>query len=332
MWYLGIDLHRRTVVIAIMNDAGVVINVKHFLCTDIQGIQKCATMHLPYKAVIEASGTYRWLYDMLSPHGQVLVAHPRKLRAIWSGRAKTDKKDAVMLAKLLRVGLIPESYVPPHEYQVLRDLTRSRASLVRDRTLVENKLHALLARVNVISPYKNTFGPRGRSWLRSVKMDESLSFLREELLERWTYYDGAIKRLNKHLEKIVPFYPQIESLMDIHGIAEYSALLIVAEIGEPGRFQTAKQVGAYAGLVPSVNQSGESEMHGAIAKEGSRWLRWILVEAAMKVTKKDEQLKKFYTRIRRRAGWKRARIAVARKLAEICWKRLRRWEREQQAA
>ena len=92
------------------------------------------------------------------------------------------------------------------------------------------------------------------------------------------------------------------------------------------RFRSARQVGSYAGLTSRVRQSGDHCYRGAITREGSPWLRWILVEAAMKATRKDPPLKNFYQRVRKRSGVKIARVAVARKLAEICWKRLVRWQ------
>src|ERR1019366_1785982 len=105
-------------------------------------------------------------------------------------------------------------------------------------------------------------------------------------------------------------------------------LLIVGELGEVDRFHTAKQGGAYAGLTARVNQSGGHCYRGSVTRQGSPWLRWILVEAAMHVVKQDEALKNFYTRVRKRSSAKIARVATARKLAEICWKRLRRWHKE----
>ena len=101
--------------------------------------------------------------------------------------------------------------------------------------------------------------------------------------------------------------------------------LIVAELGEVERFSLAKQVGAYAGLTVRIHQSGGHCYHGSITQQGSPWLRWILVEAAMKVVRRDVALKNFYTRVRKCSSAKIARVAVARKLAEICWKRLRHW-------
>ena len=93
MWHIGIDLHRRTVVIAAVNDSGEVRPAMHFECGDTAGlVQACQALH-PFRCVVEASGTYRWLYNVLAPHGTVLLAHPFRLRALVQRRSKTDKLD-----------------------------------------------------------------------------------------------------------------------------------------------------------------------------------------------------------------------------------------------
>ena len=331
MWYVGIDLHRRTVVIAMVSDEGKRIRPRHFRCSDTAGILKFVCERWPFRAVIEASSSYRWLYDLLSAHGEVVLAHPLRLRAIWSGRAKTDDLDSMELAKLLRADLIPRSYVPPAEYLALRDLTRARARLVTERTQAVNSLRALLARANIEPRYKKISGPRGRAWLSGVELDGAADAVRDELIERLVHFEGAIAEMDRRLSEVANRFPEREALTCLYGVGEYSALLIVAELGEPGRFRCAEQVGAYSGLTSRVRQSGEREHRGAISKEGSPWLRWILVEAASKVIRKDEALRRFYDRVRKRAGWRRARVAVARKLAEICWKRLMKWRAERAA-
>ncbi len=332
MWYIGIDLHRRTVVIAMVSDDGRTVRPRHFKCSDTGGIIKYLSGHRPFRAVIEASASYRWLYDLLGEHGEVVLAHPLRLRAIWSGRAKTDDLDSMELAKLLRGDLIPTSYVPPADYQALRDLTRARSRLVNERTDAVCQVRALLARANIEAPYKRLFGPRGRRWLSLVELDAASSAVKAELVLRLDHFERAIDLMDEELSAAAEGFPQTEALTVIHGIGLYTALLVVAELGEPGRFGRAAQVGAYAGLTSRVRQSGATEHRGAISKEGSRWLRWILTEAAMKVIRKDEALRRFYDRIRKRSGWRRARVAVARKLAEICWKRLMRWHEERDAA
>ncbi len=133
---------------------------------------------------------------------------------------------------------------------------------------------------------------------------------------------------HRELDRLAAGYPQIEALTALYGIGTFSALLIVAELGEVERFNREEEIAAYAGLTPNVHQSGSQDYHGAISKSGSPWLRWILVEASIKVIRKDPALRAFHQRVRRRSGWRRARVAVARKLAVICWKRLRAWERQ----
>ena len=142
------------------------------------------------------------------------------------------------------------------------------------------------------------------------------------------HFGRQITILDRQLVETAQGFPQTEALLDIHGIGLFSALLIVAELGEVDRFRTAKQVGAYSGLTSRVHQSGSHCHRGSISRQGSPWLRWILVQAAMKVIREDAALKNFYTRVRKRASAKIARVATARKLAEICWKRLRRWQSE----
>jgi transposase len=190
------------------------------------------------------------------------------------------------------------------------------------------RLRDLLARQNLQSPYKTPFGPRGRAWFGRQDFGQIGNMLRDELLARLLYYDRQTTIFDEALEHCRAEFPQMEALTDIHGIGVYSALLIVAELGEVERFRTAKQVGAYAGLTSRVHQSGGHCYQGSITRQGSPWLRWILVEAAMKTVREDLALKNFYTRVRKRSGAKIARVAAARKVAEICWKRLRRWQRE----
>jgi transposase len=330
MWHVGIDLHRTTVVLAAVNDGGEIIDPITIPCSDAPMIVRTVGAMGTFRAVIEATGTYRWLYDLLRPHGTVLLAHPMRLRAMIQRRTKTDKLDAQLLANLLRINQIPLAYIPPEPYQQLRDLTRGRARLGRHLAEAKIQLRALLARQNRESPYRTPFGPRGLAWFSGQDFGPIEDMVRDELLERFRHYAKQMSLFDKRLEAMRQAFPQVECLCDIRGIGLYSALLIVAELGEVDRFCTAKQVGAYTGLTSRVHQSGGHCYQGSITRMGSPWLRWVFVQAAMKAVHSDEDLalKNFYQRIRKRSGAKIARVAAARKLAEICWKRLRRWQRE----
>jgi transposase len=329
MWHVGIDLHREFVVMAAVTDGGEAMSPLRIPCAETAAIAETLKALGAFRAVIEASGTYRWLYDLLRPYGTILLAHPLRLRAMVQRRTKTDKLDAQLLANLLRINQIPLAYIPPEPYQQLRDLTRNRARLVRDQAEVKIKLRALLARQNRQAPYRVPFGVRGLAWFRKQDFGPMENLVRDELLARLEHFGKQLAILEAHVNQVQAAFPQVEVLLDIHGIGPYTGLLIVAELGEVQRFSTAKQVGAYAGLTARVHQSGGHCYRGSITRQGSPWLRWILVEAAMKVIREDVALKNFYTRVRKRSSAKIARVATARKLAEICWKRLRGWHREQ---
>jgi len=328
MWHIGIDLHRRMLVMAAVKDDGQVIDPIRIDCQDTAAIVKAVEDLKPFRAVIEATGTYRWLYDLLSPHGSVLLAHPLRLRAMIQRRAKTDKLDAQLLANLLRIDQIPLAYVPPENYQQLRDLTRCRARLTRGQAKAKINLRGLLARQNRAAPYKIPFGPRGLAWFRKQDFGPVENLVRNQLLAQLKHYAEHVAAIDGQISQVRQDFPQVEALLDIYGIGVFSALVIIGELGEVERFRTAKQVGAYAGLTCRVHQSGSRCYHGSITHEGCPWLRWVLVQAAMHVVRSDVALRNFYTRIRKRSSAKIARVATARKLAEICWKRLRRWHEQ----
>jgi transposase len=325
---VGIDLHRHFMVIAVVLQ-GKILRMEKIFNHERERIETFFRGLGEFQAVVEATGTYRWLYDRLRPWAaRVVVAHPLKLKAIASAKTKTDKIDAQMLAKLLEADLIPTAYVPPPEYQALRDIVRYRSRLVRMRTPLKNQLLGMLARRNEASPCKCPLSLRGRKWLREQAWGAWENFARNQMLTLLEMLDRRIAEVDKRLVQVAKKFPQAQALMAIPGIGLYSALLIVAEIGEPERFASDDQAAKYAGLDASVNQSGGHCYGGHISREGSKWLRWIAVECAMHTVRQDPFLHRFYARVRKRRGRSIARVAAARKLVRICWHRLRRWHRE----
>lgn len=328
MNYAGIDLHRRTLVVAVENESGAKQKLRTFACRNVEGIRAYFEALKPFTAVIEAMGSYRWLFDMLIPMGEVVLAHPFRLKAITTARAKTDKLDAALLAKLLRADLIPRAHVPGAAYADLRELTRARANLSRHATQAKNELHALVAKANLHVPHKTPFSIKWTQHVSHERLGVAADISRDEILRRMSHYEAELAAMDEAMGEIAEYFPQLEAIRDIHGIGQYLGLLIVAEIAEPWRFKDAGAVGAYAGLTPTVSQSGDTCHHGRISKQGSTWLRWALVQAAMFAVRRDPLLKNFHERIRKRSSASKARVAVARKLAEIVWKRLMRWHRE----
>ncbi len=167
MWHVGIDLHCKTVVLAAVNDAGEAMKPITIPCSDTAVIRDTVKALGTFRAVIEATGTYRWLYDLLRPHGTVFLAHPFRLRAMIQRRTKTDKLDAQLLANWLRIDQIPLAYIPPEPYQGLRDLLRCRTRMGREMAEAKIQLRGLLARKNREAPFRVPFGVRGLAWFGS---------------------------------------------------------------------------------------------------------------------------------------------------------------------
>ncbi len=149
---IGLDVHKRYSYAAIVDDLGEIIEEVRIENTK-QSLEQLAMKYKGAKAVIEATGNYRFIYDVLENYMEVKLAHPYKTRIIAEARIKNDKLDAKMLAHLLRANLIAENYVPPKEVRELRDPTRTRKALIEDR--LKNRVHAILSRG--IIDYPNPF-------------------------------------------------------------------------------------------------------------------------------------------------------------------------------
>jgi transposase len=202
-------------------------------------------------------------------------------------RSKTDRLDAMLLAQLLRINQIPLAYVPSERFESLRQLTRQRCRLTHAQTQVKQAFRWLLARHNMNPPYKCPFGPRGLYWFSRQDFGPVDNAIRDELLERLQHFDKQLAAMDARFKEIRVDYPESEALVELHGVGLYTALVVISELGDVMRFRSAKQAGAYTGLTPRVNQSGDHCRTGHISRQGSPWLSHVLVEAAMKIVRKD---------------------------------------------
>ena len=214
---------------------------------------------------------------------------------------------------MLRANMLAESYVPSDEIAILRDLVRTRKSLVEERTAEKNRIKAVLKRTD--NTYDSElFGPTGREFPAEPSLSEADRTIVEPHLSVIDEYDAQIKRLEDQIEQKVLESPAAQRLLTIPGVDQSTAALLVAEIGEINRFDRHGEIVSYAGLDPQVHQSGETEIHGSINKEGSAPLRWTLVQCANIAVRCDEYLGKFYTRLKQRKNHQIAIVATARKM------------------
>jgi transposase len=326
--YVGIDVGKQKCRAAIMNLEGSVINEFSF-ANNHQGIEGFASRLITDDRVVMESTGSVWtnLYNSLDVRGiYVVLANPLKTKAIASARIKNDRIDARILAHLLRSNLIPESYVPPRELREIRALIRHRASTVKIRSMVKNKVHALIDKHGITSSYSDIFGKGGTEWLKSLELPSLDRLMLSNHLQHIESLNQQIERVDEEIRSKASQDEDVKLLLSMTGIDVYTALLVRSEIGSIERFPDYKKLVSWAGLAPSLHQSGNMEYHGKITKQGSKMLRWIMVEAARTAVNHDERMRAYYERVRHRRGDQKAIVAVANKMLKIIWFMLKRRE------
>jgi transposase len=274
------------------------------------------------EVVIEATGNAMAVVRVLSPHvGRVIVANPLQVKAIAHAHVKTDKIDAGVLASLRAADFLPEIWLPDADTKRLRRLVARRNQLVRHRTRIKNEVHAILhAHLIPPCPHAELFGRLGRIWLaqQAVPNDERAAI--ERHLRELDRLGEDLATLDREIAQNGIEDLAVKRLLTITGVNLIVAAGLVAAIGDVRRFADPQKLVSYVGLNPRVRQSGLGlAQHGRISKRGRSHARAMLVEAAWAAAKAPGPLRAFFLRIRARRGHQIAAVAVARKLAVLCW-------------
>jgi transposase len=241
------------------------------------------------------------------------LVHPSRCKAIASARLKNDKVDAAILGQLLRADLLPEAWIAPPPVRQLRALLRHRVALVRLRTLLRNRIHAIVADHGHDRPAGGYWSGPGRAWLACLELPAVSRELVSDDLGLIDALQGRIDRLDWEIRQRARSDPRVKVLTQLPGVDPFTALVILAEVGDITRFGSARKLAAWAGLTPTVRGSDLVVRHGHISKQGSTWLRWILCEAAQ-TAKRSPEFAATYQAISQRRGKKIATTAIARKL------------------
>ena len=256
---------------------------------------------------------------MLEDYGFVpRLVHPSRCKAIASARLKNDKVDAAILGQLLRADLLPEAWIAPPPVRQLRALLRHRVYLVRLRTRLRNRIHAIVAGYGYDRPAGGYWTGPGRAWLAALDLLAVSRELAGDYLGLIDALQERIDRLDWEIRQRARSGPRVKVLTQLPGIGPFTALVILAETGDISRFASARQLASWAGLTPTVRGSDRVAHYGHIFKQGSVWLRWVLCEAAQ-TAKRHPQFAASFQRIAKRRGKKIATTAVARKLATRAW-------------
>ena len=199
----------------------------------------------------------------------------------------------------------------------LRALLRHRVQLVRLRTLLRNRIHAVLADHGHDRPAGYWSGP-GRAWLASLDLPAVSAEVISDALALIDALQVPIDRLDWEVRQRARAEPAVKVLTQLPGVGPFTALVLLAEIGDVTRFASARKLASWAGLTPTVRGSDRTVRHGHISKQGSVWVRWILCEAAQ-TAKRSPQFAARYQIIARKRGKKIATTAIARKLLTRAW-------------
>ncbi|HUT75666.1 MAG TPA: IS110 family transposase [Armatimonadota bacterium] len=327
MHYVGVDYHKKSSYVTVMDERGKVVkegqiaNTQEALAALLDGSAEGAS------AVLEAGRNWPVMYDWLEELvDEVTLAHPAKVRVIAEAKVKTDRIDSRMLAHLLRADLIPAAYVPGAVTREQRRRLRQRMFPVGLSTMVKNRIHTLIDRHPQLSPeagsWSDLFGKAGRAWLQRLELPPSEAQILRTDLALLGALEQHIKQSNRWVSQLAKGDERAKLLVTLPGIGDFFAVLLAVEIDDVRRFLRAEKLCAYAGLVPSTYASGGYVYHGRITKQGNKWIRWACIEAVYPAIRQDPDLAALYGRLKATKGANVAKVAVAKRLLTIVYRLL----------
>jgi transposase len=354
----GLDIHKKTVVACLIApgpDGTPVKEIRTFgtMTDELLALADWLAAAGCTHVAMESTGVY-WkpVWDLLEGGFELVLANARHIKAV-PGR-KTDVRDCEWIADLLRHGLLPASFVPDREQRELRELTRYRTALIRERAAEVNRLQKTLegANIKLGAVATSVVGASGRQMLEALVAGETDAAalaelakgrLRDKLpdLERALtgrvgahqrflvaaqlahvdFLDAALERVSAEIrERLRPLGAAVARLDTIPGVGERTAEVILAEIGaDMGRFPTARHLASWAGMCPGNHESAGKRTSGR-TRRGSRWLRSALIEAAQAAARtKDTYLAAQYRRPAARRGKKKAAVAVGHTILALAY-------------
>jgi transposase len=326
---IGVDLHKKIITVCVMSDELRVLARKTLYCEKPEEIVELFRQFRPFKVVVEATASYHWFVELVEPLAEkVVLANPNKLRVIAESTKKTDRLDAQVLAEFLARDMIPQSYMPTPRQRQHRALVRHRQYIRGRMTAVRCKLRRILSDYN--ADRRDLFSADcGPKYTRELALSDADHFVVDQLWAEHEHHDNQLDELGKMLKEFAKKAPQRETearavLKTIPGVGPVTIDVVISELGDVARFRNAKAVCAYAGLAPIVRQSGGKKAKDlTISKQGSGLLRCVLVEASWRTVQTSPKWRRIFERISKRAGGKRAIVAVARKLLCVIYAMLR---------
>lgn len=305
------------------------------LPTRQQELHDLMVQHHPDRVVIEVGPSVGWVGDLVRALDiELEVANPNHEAWRWRNvKRKTDRDDALKLAKLSAMSQLPTVYLPEAPVRQLRSLIKHRHALVGRRTRIKNSIRAILDREGLGMPAgQSGWTKRTVTWLDSLAcpLNEASgdALWRAQLFEELDglgQADAHVMNVERKLDALSDEDTRVALLRTIPGVGPRLAEALVAIIDDPHRFKTGKQVGAYVGLTPRQYQSGSMDRQGRISGQGDAMLRALLVEVSWLGRHHNGWMKEIYDRAYRGDSSRKkiAIVALARHLLVRCWAMLR---------
>jgi transposase len=331
MLYAGLDLSRKRLDFHLVDEAGDSVEVGA-APPDVDGlrglVQRTARFGQPVVAAIESMNGARFVHDQLERHGwDVEIADALKVKGLAPLACKTDRIDAWVLAELSRRDLVPALWLPDPDVRAARERARFRLHLVRHRSALKQRVHAVLLAHGKPCPVSDLFGLSGRRLLERLALPQPWAGTVGVSVRMIDELDREIDTLEAELRTLGADHHYVPLLLTVPGIGWVLAYTIAAEIGDISRFPSPRKLAGYTGLCPRVYQSGESDRRGSLAKQGPKYLRWALVEAAVHASTHPvyrERYQRTKSRLGKQRGARVAQVDLARRLAEAIWHMLTR--------
>jgi len=318
--YVGIDLHKRSFSFVILDVSGHRLSQGSCSTEKSEVHSFASSLDSRCHVAFEPLGNGYWFKDQLQPYvGSIHLANPYKVRLIAESRLKNDQIDACILADLLRVGYLPEVYIPTDQVISWRRLISHRIHLVQDRTRCRNRILDMISREGLRVKVGDAFGKSGRAEMDKLSLSEQSRSFVDDMLVRHDLIDKQIGSIDKEIQAISETDPVCCLLQTIDGVGSFTALSVRAIVGEMSRFRSAKAFAAYTGLIPGYRHSAEKVHNGPITKQGSPILRWVLLQGVNHFKRNTDYLQRLYSRICFRSSTVKARVAVAHAMARIIY-------------
>ena len=314
---VGMDLHRRRSVLVRMTPDGRKLETARITNSPAELRRQIARAGKSPQVVLEATYGWYWAADTLAAAGaEVHLAHPLGVKGFAYRRVKNDERDAADLADLLRMGRLPEAWVAPHQVRELRELTRYRHKLVRARTSCKDQVHAVLAKLGIPVTCTDIFGVWGSIWLDGLSLPQPYAGKVASLRKICALLAAEIAVLDAAIAGAVEHDRGYWAIRGLPGIGPVLGAVIVAEIGDITRFPGPARLCSWAGLTPRHRESDTKVSRGHITKQGSRNLRWALIEAIQHVPAGHPLRQRREDILARRGAQARniAKVAMARQL------------------